>query len=340
MRAKTSYPAFLIALVLMAALACNLPFMANAPTGDSSPVAPVAPVAPAAPGNPPAPTPTSTVLPAINHVLVPADVNASGSYNYDVDSSGTAPEHRAPYGDSYDRNLFERPFTQSVMDYLAELDIVTFRMVQDNTWTYVFVELTGGDLNSSAGVDYGVEIDTNHDGFGDVLVWAHPPYAATWSTDTVKVYTDTNHDTGGLSAEKSDAVLGGNGYDTVIFDRTGSDPDLAWVRLDPHTASTIDFAFKRSLAGNAFMWGAWADAGLKDPSKFNYNDRFKEADAGSPEKSEQYYPIKAIYEVDNTCWVAVGFKPTGEEPHLCPSTAPPATRKPKPIPTPPTPVIG
>ncbi len=65
-----------------------------------------------------------------------------------------------------------------------------------------------------------------------------------------------------------------------------------------------------------------------------------EADAGSPEKSEQYYPIKAIYEVDNTCWVAVGFKPTGEEPHLCPSTAPPATRKPKPIPTPPTPVIG
>jgi hypothetical protein len=82
------------------------------------------------------------------------------------------------------------------------------------------------------------------------------------------------------------------------------------------------------------MWGAWADAGLRDPSKFNYNDRFTEADAGSPIKNKPNYPIKAIYQVDNTCWVAQGFKPTGDEPHLCPSLQAQPTHQPKAGPTP------
>jgi hypothetical protein len=87
------------------------------------------------------------------------------------------------------------------------------------------------------------------------------------------------------------------------------------------------------------MWGVWADAGLKDPSKFNYNDRFTLKQAGSPIKSSSDYPVKSIYQVDNTCWLAIGFKTNGFEPHLCPSNAPPSTKKPR-TPVPPTIVPG
>lgn len=276
----------------------------------------------------------ATVL-ASHHLATPANITANGSLNYDVDSSSTGGENRAPYGDSYNIELFERPFTQTVMTYLPELDIITFRLTQDSVWYYVSMEMSGGDMNDPIATNYGIELDTDHDGFGDILVWASPPYTTTWLAETVQVYKDTNHDTGGASAEKSDAVYSGNGYDSLIFDRgQGADPDLAWVRLDPQISSAIQFAFKISLAGNAFMWGAWADAGLRDPAKFNYNDRFTEADAGSPIKGKQQYPIAAINQVDNTCWVAQGFKPTGEEPHLCPSLQAQPTKSSKPGPTP------
>jgi hypothetical protein len=342
---KKSLICSLLAAALIFSLSCNLPFMVGttAPPLPPTPTGNLAtPLATGTEANPivqsassATPQPLVATVLASTHVATPADITASGSLNYDVDSSGTASENRAPYGDSYNINLFERPFTQTVMNYLPELDIVTFRLTQDADWYYVSMEMTGGDMNDPLGVNYGVELDTDHDGFGDILVWASPPYTTTWLAETVQVYKDTNHDTGGASAEKSDAVYPGNGYDTIIFDRgQGDDPDLAWVRLDPRTSSAIQFAFKRSLAGNAFMWGVWADAGLKDPSKFNYNDRFTEADAGSPIKGKPDYPIKAIYQVDNTCWAAQGFKPTGYEPHLCPPLGPQPTRQPRPGPTP------
>jgi hypothetical protein len=334
-----------LAAVLIFSLACNLPFMVSktAPPVPSVPTENlVTPPSAATIANPVAqsestatPQPLVATVLASHHIAMPADIAAGGALNYDVDSSGTASENRAPYGDSYNINLFERPFTQTVMNYLPELDIVTFRLTQDSDWYYVSIEMTGGDMNDPIGVNYGVELDTDHDGFGDILIWASPPYTTTWLAETVKVYKDSNHNTGGASAEKSDAVYPGDGYDSLIFDRgQGSDTDLAWVRLDPQVASALQFAFKRSLAGNAFMWGVWADAGLRDPSKFNYDDRFTEADAGSPIKGKQYYPIKAIYQVDNTCWAALGFKPTGYEPHLCPPLEPQPTKQPKPGPTP------
>jgi hypothetical protein len=261
---------------------------------------------------------------ASKHAVHPLVAVPGGPLHYDVDSSGTGPEHRAPYGDSYGINLFERPFTETVMDYLPALDITTFSLSSDEEWYYVTVDLSGGDMNDPLGINYAVELDTDHDGFGDYLVWAGPPYTTDWLAETVRVFQDTNHDTGGRSAEKTDAVFKGDGYDTLIFDRgQGNDPDTAWVRLNPKTSAAIQIAFKRSLVGNAFMWGVWADAGLRDPSQFNYNDRFKETTAGSPEKREKYYPIKAISQVDNTCWAPEGFKPTGYEPHLCPSDEPP-----------------
>lgn len=320
-------------VLLIAALACNLPFTATAtPLAQSQPNSGNVSVASTQPASA---TDTATA-PPILHQLMPSDVSPTGALNYDVDSSGTGAQHHATGGDSYNINLFERPFTQSDMTYVPNLDITTFQLSTDSTWYYVFVGLIGNNPNDPANIDYGVEINKTLDGFGDVLVWAQPPYSTQWTTTGVKVYTDPNHDTGGASAEKSDAnattaaPYPGDGYETVIFNQgQGNDPDLAWVRIDPKDSTIVEFAFKTALAGKSFMWGAWADAGLKDPSKFNYNDRFTFAQAGSPIAGNSNYPIKAIYAVDNTCWAAYGFKPTGYEPHLCPLNAPPPVKVPK-----------
>jgi len=336
-------------IVLLFTFACNAPFLVSGQ--GSTPISPGSTqnVVPSGSNgnNPSTSTPESTSTPPpVNHTTTPPDVVPKGSTNYDVDSSGTASENRAPYGDSYNIDLFERPFTQTTMTYIPALDIQTFNLSQDITWYYVTLQVNGGDMNDAIGIDYGVEIDTNHDGIGDYLIWANPPYKTPWTTDTVRVFSDPNQDVGGASPEKSDAnattsaPYPGDGYETIVFNKgLGSDPDLAWVRVDPNDATNIQFAFKRSLAGNAFLWGVWADAGLKDPSKFNYNDRFTLKQAGSPIKNSTDYPINAIYQVDNTCWAPYGFQPNGYEPHLCPSNAPAATKRPH-TPVPPTPVPG
>jgi hypothetical protein len=314
----------LLFVFLLVALACNLPSTAPVNTTANQPQenATVASTESSS-------TTDTTTAPPVLHQLMPSDVSPTGALNYDVDSSGTGAQHRAPYGDSYDINLFERPFTLSDMTYVPNLDITSFQLSNDGTWYYVFISLIGNNPNDPANIDYGVEINKTHDGFGDVLVWAQPPYSTQWTTNGVKVFTDPNHDTGGASPEKSDAnattsaPYKGDGYETIIFNQgQGADPDLAWTRIDPKDSKIVEFAFKMSLAGPSFMWGVWADAGLKDPSKFNYNDRFTLTQAGSPIAGTPNYPIKAIYAVDNTCWAAFGFKPTGYEPHLCPTNTP------------------
>ncbi len=324
------YPLIPFALVL--SLACGLQVATVAPTrtGPPSP----------APSSSSAPLPQVTEqdtlpAPAANiavgvHLSKPPDAVPSGPLIYDVDSSGTGAEGRAPYGDSYQHNLFERPFLKN-MTYVPELDILTYHFSQDAQWDYVSMQLAGSNVNGSLSIDYGVEIGLHADGFGDYLLWAQPPYNSEWDTSNLKVYPDTNHDTGGLSAERSDAVLSGNGYDKLIFDGGSSadaDPDLAWVRANAGQDATIQFAFKKSWLGAAFMLGVVADGGLKDFSKFDYNDRFTEADAGSPVRSNKYYPLGALYAVDNTCWVAEGFHTTGYEPKLCPALQAKPTRKP------------
>jgi hypothetical protein len=157
----------------------------------------------------------------------------------------------------------------------------------------------------------------------------------------VQAYADSNHDTAGLSGEKSDAPITTDGYDQLVFDGAAganTDPDLAWVRMNAGEGADIQFAFKKSWAGSSFMYGVIADAGLKDVGKLDYVDRFTEAEAGSPIKGKQYYPLGALFAVDNTCREAFGFKPNGYEPMLCPRDLPNPTKKPHDTPLPPTPV--
>lgn len=306
--------------ILLLVLACNLPFTASN-TPESVPPPQVS-------ASQPAPV---VVNAPVSHQVTPGDVSLTGGINYDVESQTTSALHRAPYGDVYDYNRLERPFTQNDMAYLPDVDIVRFRLDSDDTWYYIFIELIGNNPNDPLNIDYGVEIDQDKDGFGDILIWAHPPYSTQWATDGVSVYTDTNHDSAGISAEKSDAPFSGNGYDTVIFDQgKGQDLDLAWVRIDPKNTNVVEFAFKKSLPGKAFMWGAWADALLRNPAMFSYNDRYSISQAGSPQKENSYYPLKALYAMDSTCRIAFGFKPTGYEPLLCPPiTQPVPTKQPQ-----------
>jgi hypothetical protein len=335
MRSHPSRIAISLSILILTTLACNALMVATpAPTDDlvssyvTQTLAALVAATPSATSTPtvgaPADTetPSITPTPGIVHTAFPADVQNTGSFLYDVDSRSTASENRAPYGDSYRLNRFERPFTQMAMNYLPDVDILTFRLTSDQTWYYVSMQLAGSNPSGTGlTADYGLELDFDRDGHGDYLIWVKPPIASSWTTDGVTVYMDTNNDTGGLSPERADANFKGNGYDQILIDsgRNGIDPDLAWVRLDPYGISSVQFAFKKSLVGGAFMWSVTADLGLQDPSRFSYNDYFSEEQAGSPEKSEtKYYPIKAVFAVDNTCRVPYGFKPNGYEPLLCP----------------------
>jgi hypothetical protein len=243
----------------------------------------------------------------------------------------------APYGDSYKLNRFERPFLQD-MTYVSDLDITQFSFSEDQDWYYVSIQLAGSDPNNALGISYGAEIDLNADGAGDYMIWARPPYTTQWSTSFVQIYQDSNQDTFSQSASQSDAVLNGNGYDTLSFDGSKTDnpdPDLVWVRLQPDQPGMVQIAFKKSLAGKAFMLGVISDAGFKDISKYDYTGHITETDAGSPVKNNKHFPLGSLYAVDNTCWDALGFRPTGFEPKLCqPDLQPVNTQKPEETATP------
>jgi hypothetical protein len=146
------------------------------------------------------------------------------------------------------------------------------------------------------------------------------------------VYEDGDRDTAGLSSRQSDAVFDGNGYETLLFEGGSDqypDPDLAWVRMLEGEPATIQLALKKSWLGHFFLFGVISDAGLRDLSKFDYSDKFTEADAGSPVKNNPYYPVGSVYAVDNTCWQAYGFENLAYQPKFCPAEAlPTATRRP------------
>lgn len=275
----------------------------------------------------PTETPTEAIPPtatAIVHTAIPEDVIVAGNPFYDVESSGTGLKHYAPFGDIYDLNRFERPFTQTDMTYQPHLDIKQFFLYQKGDWNYAFIKTIGFIPKDETSGDYGVEVDINRDGFGDILVWSKPPYTTTWSTDRVKVFQDQNHTSGGINPALSEAPLGTDGYETLLFDSgVGIDPDLAYVRISPSDANVIEFAFKISLSTSEFMWNPWADGGLRDMGKFNYNDQISAIDAGSPLKESSQYPIKSLYSTDNSCRAYIGFTPNGSEPLLCGSNESP-----------------
>jgi len=303
-----------ISFLLAFGLACSSTFLAGTPETPSS-------SAPLGSGSA-KPTATSSsvvtpIIPVTGHLLKPAnDIPKAERIIDDVESSGTGPEGRAPYGDSYAINRFERPFLQD-MTYIPDMDIHKFSLSRDADWYYVSIRLIGNNPNDPLGIDFGVEIDSDGDGFGDYVIWANPAYTSSWDTSNVQIYQDTDHDSAGASASQSDAVFDGTGYETMIFDgkkTKNTDPDLAWVRMVEGEHANIQFAFKRSLVGSFFALGVVSDAGLKDVTQYDYADSFPEADAGSPVSGKKFFPLASVYAVDNTCWEPFGSFPTALRP--------------------------
>jgi hypothetical protein len=247
--------------------------------------------------------------------------------------------------DDYSRNLFERPLTPTTMENRFDLDLQKIAMSTDNTFFYFSLDLKDVNIGTKT-IDgnYGIEIDLDKDGRGDYLLWAYqPPVTTTWDYLGVGLFSDVNKDVGGTRALASDPNNPNwNGYETEVWPgKPLTDPDGAWMRLSPSDVTIVQLAVKRSLLGNptSFLWSAWADDQVKASYKFDYNDFYTAAEAGSPIKGNANYPLKELAQMDSTCREAWGFKPTGNEPGICkkavvqPTTKPQSTAKPGVTPT-------
>lgn len=252
-------------------------------------------------------------------------------------------------GDQYSIDLLERPFTPMDMQNRFDLDLQKVSMSSDNTFFYF--SLLMKDINITSKMldgNYGIEIDTDLDGRGDYLLWAYSPSkSTTWESNGIALFTDTNNDVGSINPLVSDPVQQTDGYESEVWPgKPISDYDGAWSRISPISPTTMQLAVKRSLLGDPtkFLWGAWSDHQIMAPYRFDYNDIFTAAQAGSPYMGNPDYPLKEVAQIDNTCREAWGFKSTGKEPGICkpavtqqptvkPNNTPKPTQKPGATPT-------
>ena len=268
--------------------------------------------------------PTATQVPSLTptpepvHVMIPGRPSSRNTFVTDLITVDLAKDQTA-VGDNYAWSRMERPYTAETMEYLDFLDIMRVDLQVREPWVYLTFILIG-DLPEEGDYRYAVELDTDHEGRGETLVMAALPPEGAWTTEGVLVMADADGDIGGLFPLYEDAPdPDQNGYETELFNSgRGDDPDLAWVRRDPEHSNQLQIAFKRSLLGQrGVLWSAWTDGGLKDPALFDFNDHFTFEEAGSPNKGNYRYPVKAVAQIDSTCRSWYGYIPSGEEPGLC-----------------------
>jgi hypothetical protein len=259
------------------------------------------------------------------------------SHAGDYDSSET--KKGAPGGDRFTFGRYERPFNANTMDqYLAHLDIVDTTAYQDEKWIYGVLVLKETDESGTLPGNYAFELDLNNDGHGDWLILVKAPASTEWATTGVQVWNDSDGDVGGLVAiTADDSLASGNGYDRLVADNgQGETPEAGFVRIDPNSPNTIHFALSFGLLGNdkSYMAGMWAGTGALHPAQFDFNDYMTHEQAGAADPNlSNFYPIKGLAELDNSCRMAIGFEPTGNEPGLCPELNPKPVLQPTPRPT-------
>lgn len=320
---KATFVLSLILLVALGLAACvpSAPIQAPAPAPTQPPPAKPAPTeAPAV--QPAADTPTAAPA-GVQHTDIPAEPSGKGVHLGDQTVTAQADQQRAFAGDGYTDGRLERPFNANTMDtYAPFVDITEASFyASDPQWFYATVTLADTDANKALTGKYGLELDLNQDGRGDILILIDHPAAAEWSTDGVQVFKDGNGDVGGARAFVADSSgASGDGYETVLFDKgQGNDPDLAWARVSAANPRSFDVAFKQSLLGGekTYMVGVVAGTEL-DPALFDYVDHFTHEQAGAALKSlTAYYPIKAVADMDNTCRQAIGFTTSSNIPGAC-----------------------
>ncbi len=221
-------------------------------------------------------------------------------------------------------NLYERPFNvvETNIVYLYELDILSAGLGCDENYCYVAIELGGVNRDTSQ-LDgtYCVELDVDIDGRGDYLILAYPGLTTSWANGTVTILEDANNDVGGpIPLHPDQNASGLDGYDTTLFTvNVNSDPNLVWARLSPDAFNVVQFAFKRTLLDgtNGFMWGAWASSGNVPIWEQDLNDFFRDVHANISTVWFNNFQLAELSALDNTCRMAYGFAPTGQEPGLC-----------------------
>lgn len=256
----------------------------------------------------------------ITHEMVPTNPDYITKWFYDTNSSSNASAGGVTGGDDYVANLFERPFTESEMVYRPDLDITKTEISSDANFIFVNLILSGENLAGGLPGTYGVELDFDRDGRGDLLVLASNPQTGDWSIDGVGVFKDSNNDVGGATIIRPDSGYSGDSYDTALLSPDVlDDPDLAWSRYTAGNAPTVTLAFKKSLVegGGTFVWGVWAGESLLTPDNLDLHDHITKDAAGSPYPSHADYPLAALNLVDNTCRETYGFEATSPIPGLC-----------------------
>ncbi|MBP7091716.1 MAG: hypothetical protein KBA59_02330, partial [Anaerolineaceae bacterium] len=150
------------------------------------------------------PEPTSTK--EIIHNLFPGEPGFISQYWMDTNTSSVASEKRAYGGDNFSNNFFERPFTSIEMVYHPDIDLIRVEISSDANFYYFNLHLYGKspEQDTLAG-NYGVEIDFNRDGRGDLLIWTTADGNTAWNIDKIFVFRDSNNDVGGQRPMRSDA---------------------------------------------------------------------------------------------------------------------------------------
>jgi hypothetical protein len=236
----------------------------------------------------------------------------------DFNTQSMAGQHRSN-ADYYDANLLERPF-DSQMIYRGDVDIQKAEIFTDGLYDYFSIYLADFTNPKAKENKYGIDLDIDFDGRGDFLAWVGGNQTQTWQNTSVALYADADNDVGGKTPLNSDAPSAGNGYEkTISSSENPIIPDAIWARISPNNPNVVQIAVKKETINKpaSFMWGVWADGGIKAPNMFDYNDVFTLASAGSPIKDDSHYPLKSLNTVDNTCRGVFGRAATGLEPGLC-----------------------
>jgi hypothetical protein len=302
---------FVAVVLVITALACSLP-------GEQPEQQPTATLASVDESLPEVPVEAELDV-TIVHTVFPSEPAGAAAFASDPSSRALADERRSN-ADSFSVNIYERPFTAEVMDYQDYLDIVGGVFRTGNPFYYVSINLEGTPPDGSE-ARYGVEIDLDIDGRGDLFITGVVAPSTDWVTDGVRVYRDSNEDVGDFNVLRVDPFDPANdGYDELLFGSgQGDDPDLAWIRRSPGDDKVVQLAFKTELLRNdgQFLFSLWSDEGVREPAFLDYHDHFTLEEAGSPAINLDEYPLKALYSMDNTCRWAFGFEPNGTEPGVC-----------------------
>lgn len=257
------------------------------------------------------PEATAEPTPEIVHLSMPEEFQLAALQRiFDCDTSSRAFAGNLVLSTICDRwpeNYLERPMTAEDGEYHPELDIIKVEFGRDADWFYVRIFLNPASVDAGLSARYFVEIDTNLDGRGDVLLLVSNPAQGEpdlWSVTGVQAWQDLNGDVGGTTAVLADGSYSGDGYETLLFDSgVGTDPDLAWARVSTEVPGLIELAFKPRMIDDTtpFAWWAGAYEGDLPIGAFDLVDSLDEATA---------------FLLDNTCgWI---FGSSGASlPNIC-----------------------